>query len=93
MNEKQYFKLSGETEDGEEGLYHYEVEGGLIVRQVCVVDGKAYWADEQEEADDKYGFTDQPEFDPAELPEIVNLEAISKDEFDALWAKGKSECP
>ncbi len=93
MNEKQHFKLTGETEDGKQGLYHYEVERGLIVRQVCVVGGKAYWADEQEEAADEYGFPDQPEFDPAELPDFVNLERISKDEFDTMWAKGKSECP
>lgn len=95
MQAKKYYRLQGETEDGEDGLYHYEVKDGIIVRQICIVNGIIYWADEDDEANDKYGFTDQPEIDEselAELPEYMKLESISLAEFEELWAKGKSEC-
>ncbi|MEZ6128791.1 MAG: hypothetical protein R3C59_08925 [Planctomycetaceae bacterium] len=85
-----YFKLHSDTSDGE-GVFYYEVKGGEIVRQVCVVHGELYWADENEEADEDYGFPDQPQFVEAEIPDYAGLEVVTGREFEALWGRAKSQ--
>lgn len=87
---RQHFKLCGDTADGEEGLFYYEVEDGMIVRQICIVEDRIYWADVDDERDDAFGFTDQPEFDVAAIPDL-GVEEVRQFEFDTLWHKGKTQ--
>ena len=70
-----------ESLNGEEGIYMFEVQDSMIVRQIFVFGSERYWAARFEWKDDRYMFTDQPEHDSPD----PNSTEISKDEFDREW--------
>jgi hypothetical protein len=89
---KNHVKLRGDTANEGEGDYYYETEDDLVVRQFCVINNRILWADRNSSADAEYDFTDQPQFDEAEIPEYMGLRRIASTEFEFLWKKGKDAC-
>lgn len=83
-----YFKFYSESLDGEVGDFYCEVSSdNLITRQIDVFGSKLYWANRQEQYDENYPFTDQPEFN--ELDD--GGEEISGELFEQLWTAGKKQ--
>lgn len=77
---KRYFQTYAESHDGDEGAYYCEVENGIIQRQINVFGDNYYWATPDAYFDERYDYTDQPEFEPTSLEE-----EISAEEFYRIW--------
>ena len=75
-----YYKSYSESHNGDEGEFFCEVEDGVIVRHISVYGAVLYWATRTDEYDERYFFTDQPEFEVNEKEE-----EISQEEFSRLW--------
>ncbi len=75
-----FFKANSDSPDGESGVFYCEVRDAEIVRHVGVYAGVMYWATPTDEYDERYAFTDQPEFDRAEYHA-----EITAAEFEELW--------
>ncbi len=75
-----FFRARSDSPDGEPGLFYCEVRDDEIVRHVSVYAGVMYWATPTDEFDERYAFTDQPEFDRAE-----HDAEITAAEFHDLW--------
>jgi len=83
--------MNGDTHDGKDGVFFFEVVEDLIVRQIVEVDGAIYWSTEDFEADQDYPITDQPEFsedEESKIPLQFNSVRISADEFEVVWMRG-----
>jgi len=90
MQINQYYRLVDDLVD-DEGVVYYEVSDNQIIRQVILVHGRIYWADENDEAEEAYGFPDHLEFIESEIPEFCCLETLSASEFEVLWEQGKAQ--
>lgn len=75
-----YYKSYSESDEGDEGEFFCEVKNGAITRHVSVFGTKLYWATPNDEFDERYFFTDQPEFQLTD-----SEEEISEHDFSLVW--------
>lgn len=90
MQEFKYYRLLDDTFD-DEGIFYYEVKEHVIIRQLCLIHERIYWANENDEADERYGFPDQLEFIESEIPDYCCLESVTSSEFEVLWEQGLAQ--
>jgi hypothetical protein len=78
---KEFFRSYTESHEGAVGDFYCEVDDGLIVRHVSVFPEGSYWATPSSYNDERYDFTDRPEFgDPDST-----TERISQGDFERVW--------
>ena len=83
-----YYKFYAEGLNGEEGHYYCEVTNEEIVRQIFSFGAELYWATPEDENDERYFFTDQPEFLESDLPirEVArDFKSLTESEFLCVW--------
>lgn len=78
---RRYFSAYTESMDGDEGVFYCEVGDGEITRHISVFGSIMYWATPEDELDEVYSFTDQPQFDRSEYDA-----EITRERFLELWS-------
>jgi hypothetical protein len=79
-----YFRFYAESLEGQAGVMLCEVSpDNLLTRQIHIFGDYLYWAAPGSERDERYPFTDQPEFNEA----VEECEEIGAAEFLAVWQR------
>lgn len=89
-----YYRIYNEDFEGNVGHYCCEVEASLIVRQIIETEKGLYWSTLCGYKDERYDFTDQPEFPESEIPKLkaeLELKELTKTEFEILWKKAHEQ--
>ncbi|MFL6656757.1 MAG: hypothetical protein ACJ8GW_01695 [Massilia sp.] len=79
-----YFRFYAESLDGQVGYMVCEVSPhNLLTRQIQVFGDQLFWASPGSARDERYPFTDQPEFTEG----VEECDEIGADEFEVLWQR------
>ena len=87
-----YYKCIWEGEDSD-GFYYSEVKENEIQRQVIEIGENLYWATLEDEKDELFEFTDQPEIRDEEIAfarEHLDGSELTKEAFEEIWQKSKN---
>jgi hypothetical protein len=86
-----YLRFYDISLEGKDGWFYCELDNhNYMQRQVKVFGDDKYWATLYDEKDDRYIFTDQPQFDFVHFhPEDGDLE-ISVEDFENIWNQSQS---
>jgi len=77
----------------DDGYYYAEVIDHVTQRQIVEIGDNLYWSTLQDEKDECYGFTDQPEFPQEEFEDSKNdpdFLILSENAFNELWTKANA---
>lgn len=84
-----YYKHDAESVLGEGTVYlAVESEEDIVLQQVEIYSGKAFWSDAESQSDERFMLADQP----VSSIGLGEEHQIERAEFEQVWAKAVSEC-
>jgi len=85
MKIKAYYSGTAETDLGDGTIFVEVGDEDYAVRQVGLLDGHWYWAEESNQSDERFFLADQPIY-PSDIPEC---KTVTPEEFEKYWIKAK----